>query len=220
MYAKVDKAHAATDVRSTGLDKLPKPARPASEHPVDRKASRVLRELFEARHQSVYNFFANRGFSGEDCRDLTQETFLAAFASHFRFRREAQIETWLFSIMKNVWRRAVRDRNRAKRKGTEVPLAHLSDSNMQQEWDISIKTGEDQPLAQVLVDERAQLVRQAMSELPDTMRTCTLLRVDQEMGHQEIALTMKMSVSAVKSQLHRARLKLRSRLSVHFDEDG
>lgn len=170
-----------------------------------------FRTLFDQYYRPIFNFFANRGFDAEDCCELTQETFLAAYASRESFRGDSRVETWIFSIAKNVWRRIVRDRNREKRKAEEISLDELMVER-------PLETVTENPLQRVLEEERIRLMRNALEELPELMHACVVLRIDQGLSYNEIAVAMRISVNKVKTQLFQARAKLKRRLAKHFEE--
>ncbi|MEM7353957.1 MAG: sigma-70 family RNA polymerase sigma factor, partial [Acidobacteriota bacterium] len=76
---------------------------------VDREAS--FRLLVEAYYRPLRFYFAKRGFSAEDARDLTQEAFFGIYRGLPRFRREARFDTWLYQVAANTCRKALRDRH-------------------------------------------------------------------------------------------------------------
>ena len=172
--------------------------------------------LFERYYRPVSYFFANRGFSNEECRDLTQETFLGVYKGMGRFRRDASVETWLFKIAANIWRNAIRSRRAAKRDAPEISLGGMIDDGQQITDDAHQGRG---PLGDALADEQARLLREAIEELPTQMQRCLLLRVDQDMKYREIAAVMQISIETVKSQLFQARERLKARLAEHFEID-
>lgn len=179
-----------------------------------------FRQLFNQYHCPVIKFFANRGFALEDCREMTQETFLAAYKSLDSFRGDCNSKTWLFSIAKNVWRRTLRDRNRDKRRADVVSLDDLLEDEHPDSVERHLEGDphSENPLNRMLAEERVRLVRAALEDLPELMQLCVLLRLDQELSYQEIAVAMQVTLDTVKSQLHQARTKLKARLAEHFTE--
>lgn len=167
--------------------------------------------LFERYARPVSYFFAHRGFSPEECRDLTQETFVGVYRGMDAFRRDASVETWLFTIAANVWRNEVRSRTAGKREGREVPLEGLAEGSGTL-LPAELREADD-PLAGLLEEERACLLREALGELPAQMRRCLLLRLDQQLKYREIAQVLRVSIETVKSQLFQARERLRHRLA-------
>lgn len=173
---------------------------------------RSFRELYDQFNRPIYNFFANRRFRPEECRDLVQETFFRAFRASNGFRGEAKPSTWLMSIAKNVWLEEERSRSRLKRSAEEVSL-----ETMRGEWGFDAASDEpDRQLRQFLEQEQVKLLQEALEELPNQMRSCIRLRICQELRYREIAEVMQTSIGTVKSQLAEARLRLRARLAAHF----
>ena len=157
---------------------------------------------------AIYNFFVNRGCSKEEARDLRQETFLRAFKGIDGFRGDARPETWIFGIAKIVWCHRLRDGNRQKRRGYEIPLE--GDGRDNQPAPISEQlASDDSPFESAARAEEVQLVRDALERLSPAMRDCTLLRMDQQMRYREIAHVLQLTESQVKTNLSRARSKLR-----------
>ncbi len=166
--------------------------------------------LYESHNRPLYNFFANRGFSREESRDLVQETFLEAFNSRSRFRGDSSPGTWLFAIATNVWRMTLRDQGRLKRDAQVVPLdGHRVLADAAQE---------NRPLKKCLADERTRLLWDALDDLPEKMRLCVVLRLKEELKYREIAEILKISINTVRSQLYEAREKLRARLADDFTD--
>lgn len=173
-----------------------------------------FRVVYDRFSKQVYAFFANRGLSVDDCRDLVQETFYRAFKSAGTYREESQLTTWILSIAKNVWREEARNKSRLKRAGQTVSLEALR-----------IDIGFDQPapsrepLGELLADEKQALLRAALLELPESMRSCVQLRLLQELRYREIAEVMQISVGTVKSQLSEAKQRLKGKLAHSYSVD-
>ncbi len=180
--------------------------------------SEDFQALFHEHYRSVRFFFANRGFSIEDARDLTQETFLRAYKGVEAFRYEASFKTWLFQIATNIWRNAIRSRSAAKRDAQEVSLEDELNGGHPILSDFGGSQGYGTPLSRVLASEAAHQLEDALEGLPPRMRRCVQLRLFQELKYREIASLMQLSIETVKSQLHQARQRLRKKLSGYFDD--
>jgi RNA polymerase sigma-70 factor (ECF subfamily) len=177
----------------------------------------VFRKIFDEHYGRVVRFFAARGFSNEESSDLAQETFLRVYKGLETFRGDSHLETWLFQIARNLSLNVLRDRGARKRSGTEIPLEDIGEPHQpgpgtpQQAMD-----PEGVPLDDLLTEERVRLVHQALAELPPRMRRCVLLRIEQELKYEEIAVVMQTSVDAVKALLYRARKQLQDQLGPYF----
>lgn len=181
-----------------------------------------FRRLFDRYFPSVLHFFLNRGIPYEDCRDLTQETFLRVYRSIGRFRGEASLQTWLFQIATNLWRNQVRHARAGKREGKELSLDGAIEQGLQVPAHGPPDGGHEAagPLGELLADERMQLLRRALDALPPQMRRCVLLRIDQDLKYREIAEVMQISIDTVKSQISQAKDRLERELGHYFDGSG
>lgn len=135
----------------------------------------------------------------EDARDLAQETFVRIYRHRTRFRPEARFSTWLFQIALNL----ARDHHRQRQRRPSEALA----ASVQE-------TAEDapHPRAHAEAADRAVAVRDAIAELPDSLRDPLILAEYQHLSHAEIAQVIGSSPKAVESRLYRARDLLRQRL--------
>lgn len=187
--------------------------------PVISERSDEFAEVFATYAPAVSYFFARRGFPPEDCRDLTQETFLKAYRGLARFRDDADVRTWILSIAANVWKNALRSRQAVKRSAAKtVPLESLSVEEVPVDAE-ALGVGASRPpspLQDVLADERRRELRKAVAELPPRMRRCVRLRIDHGLKYGEIASILQVSVDTVKTQLHQARKRLREALGEYF----
>jgi RNA polymerase sigma-70 factor (ECF subfamily) len=172
----------------------------------------AFRRLFEIYSSPLYRFFARRGFSPEDCRELTQETFLGIYTGIGSFRGEAGFETWMWKIATNAYRKRRRLRSAGKRTGEEVSLDGTGEAA---EGTPSTLPGPDE---EALSRERSRVLREAIDELPAQMRRCLVLRVDQDLKYREIAAVLRLSTETVKAHLFQARKRLQEELGDYFHD--
>ena len=170
-----------------------------------------FQQLFERYRRPVAGFFKNRGFTDEECLDLTQETFLHAYRGMTSFRFDSSFETWIFRIARNLWSNTVRDRSAQKRAGREVPLEELGTAEDKAAAAASTEQTVG-PLSRVLVDERHRLLRDALADLPNQQQQLVLFQIDHDLKIREISQVLEMPEGTVKSQLHKARSFLKKRL--------
>ncbi len=174
---------------------------------LDRESS--FRTLVDSFYRTVYHYFAKRGFSAEDSRDLTQETFLGVYKGLARFRGEARFDTWLFQIAANTCRKTLRNRHVQKRR-LETEAKSMTDLHREVAQD---SRAEITGLEDVLRRESHARLRLAIDALPNKMRACLAMRVYQELSYQDIAAAMRLSVETVKAHLYQARQRLKRDLS-------
>ena len=137
-----------------------------------------------------------------EAEDLTQEAFLQLFRKISTFRGESAFSTWLHRLAVNV------------------VLMHLRKKVPQQISLDETESSQDEPVKRDYGDNDRRLLgsidrislERAIAELPPGYRTVFVLHDIEGYEHNEIAEIMKCSVGNSKSQLHKARLKLRDRL--------
>lgn len=174
--------------------------------------------LFERHYAEILRFFRRKGFDREDCRDLTQETFVSVYKGLKGLRQEEQFESWLFAIAHNVWVSLIESRTARKRSATILSLESESEASDHPTIAARIADGGDDPLTAVLEKEKLEKLREALRHLPQQMRRCAQLRVVHDLSYAEIAALMGISVNTVKAHLHQAQKALREQLSSYFEE--
>lgn len=156
------------------------------------------REAFDClvvRHRrSIYRLCYRFVASHADATDLTQDVFLRAFCAIGGFKGEASVATWLYRIAVNLSLNKV---------GARAPRTEPVE-----EWNLP-PSAEPDAMSRMLTSERAARVRAAIARLPKTQRATLVLRVYQDLSHQEIADVLGSSVSAVKTNFFHALRNLR-----------
>jgi RNA polymerase sigma-70 factor (ECF subfamily) len=140
----------------------------------------------------------------EDARDAAQETFIAAFRNLSGFRGDAKVSSWLHRIAVN---QCISRQRRAKVRG-ETSLEGAAEDNGVQF--AAPATGS--PARIVEGRERTDAVRRAVAALPTELREVLVMKEFEELTFQEIADTLNVPLSTVKSRLYTALKQLRLRL--------
>src|SRR5919201_575533 len=136
-------------------------------------------------YQLCYRFVGNH----EDASDLSQEVFLRAYRGLKHFRGGSSLATWLYRIGVNVCLNKV-----------TVKKPITEDIDARQHVDMLHESQVDR----VLREERAVKVRAAIAQLPPKQRATLVLRMYQELSHEEIAGVLDSSVGAVKANFFHA----------------
>lgn len=186
------------------------PARPASEDDVDliQRTAAGDREAFERlveRHQAaVYRFVRALGPDSASSEDALQETFLAAWRSAATFRGESSARTWLLTIARNA---ALRQSRRRAGEPDVDDVAPLDELAIAAGWGAS----DDPETAAIRGEERAAVAR-ALDSLGLEERRVLVLRDLEQMTGDEAARILGLTLPALKSRLHRARLRFAAHL--------
>lgn len=162
----------------------------------------------------LFHFLGSR----ELAEDLTQEVFLNIYRARAGYEPTARFSTWMYQIVHNVALNALRSQRRHPEKSFSVARGtDQSNEYPALEETILAESGLI-PTRRVAAMELQQVVRQAVSGLPDRQREAILLHRFEGLSYQQIAEVMALSPSAVKSLLCRARVSLRDRLAPYFEE--
>jgi len=173
--------------------------------------------IVERYYPSVRAYFSRRVFSPDECLDLTQEVFLGLYKGLDDYRAEARFSYWLFRIAHTSYLKWLRGRKRREEPTPErTPPPKAGRDSAAEEHEAIVVEKETQ-LEEVLQNERVELLREAVTELPDQMRRCLILRIYQDRSYREIAKAMEISVQTVKAHLFQARKRLRQQLEREFE---
>jgi len=155
--------------------------------------------LFNTHKRRVYSLCLRMTGDTAEAEDLAQEAFLQLFRKIATFRGESAFTTWLHRLVVNVVLM------RLRKKGLqEVSLDEVDNS---QEEPVKRDYGSDDQRLLGSID-RIRLSH-AIESLPHGYRTVFVLHDVEGYEHNEIAQIMDCSIGNSKSQLHKARLKLR-----------
>jgi RNA polymerase sigma-70 factor (ECF subfamily) len=139
----------------------------------------------------------------EDARDLCQEAFLKAYRGLGAFKREARFSSWLYQIALNV----CRDRLRRRRGKTAVSLEEIEEAG-----DGRLRSSSPSPLDLIEARDLSRAVERAMATLSAEEREVVILKEYQGLTFPEIAETLSVPLSTVKTRLYRGLAQLRHRL--------
>ncbi len=158
------------------------------------------------RYQRPLYYLALRYLKNEaDAKDVTQRAFVRVFKSLGKFRRAASFRTWAYRITINLCLNHIRDNRREH--VSELPEDAL--------------TTEAEAEHQVIHNQRATLVHNAISSLPPKQRIVLELRVYDDLSFKEVAELANCSENAAKVNFHHAVKRLRAMLSgVESEEEG
>jgi RNA polymerase sigma-70 factor (ECF subfamily) len=168
--------------------------------------ARSLEALLERHQAQVYRFGMKMCRDPEDASDVLQDTLLAMARNVRDFRGASSISTWLYTIARSFCikkrRRSKFAPDRERSLDTEVALdaARLADPAV----------SPDEALAGKEVE---QALEQAIGALEPIYREVLLLRDVEGLTAPEVAEVLGVSVQAVKSRLHRARLSVRAHVA-------
>jgi RNA polymerase sigma-70 factor (ECF subfamily) len=155
--------------------------------------------LFEAHKRRVYSLCLQLTGDSTEAEDLAQDAFIQAFRKLATFRGDSAFSTWLYRVAMNTVLMKLRKRS-LRQVSIDEPI-ETGSSSVPREY------GKNDSRLMGTID-RIALVR-AVEELPEGYRMIFVLHDVEGYGHREIARRLNCTTGNSKSQLHKARLKIR-----------
>jgi RNA polymerase sigma-70 factor (ECF subfamily) len=160
----------------------------------------AFEELYRQHARRLFGLVTRMLGSADEAEDLLQEVFLQAYRKLSGFRGDSALGTWLYRLTMNHCLDHLRGRQAKMSRATES----LDDGSVDEPAAAS-------PLVPAAIN-RVDLER-AIERLPDGARAAFLLHDVEGFEHREIAQILGISEGTSKSQVHKARMKLRAILS-------
>jgi len=160
----------------------------------------AFQALYDKHRRRVYSLCLRMTANTAEAEDLTQEAFLQLFRKIGTFRGESAFSTWLHRLSVNVVLMHLRKKS--------LPSVSLEETTQGTDDESPKKDFGTEDLALAGSIDRLQLQR-AVEDLPPGYRTIFVLHDVEGYEHNEIATMVGCSIGNSKSQLHKARMKLR-----------
>jgi RNA polymerase sigma-70 factor (ECF subfamily) len=174
--------------------------------------TRAFDELVVRYRDKVYRLSFKILRHEEDAAEALQDAFLSAYRGIKNFKAESTFSTWLYRVATNASLMKYR-----KRRDDHVSLEQ-SQSYQQDAEPLAIPDWSQQPLDELLDAETKEVMEEGLRRLPEDLRTVFILRDEEGHSNAEVAEILDLTVPAVKSRLHRARIVLRDRLNRYFKD--
>jgi len=169
-------------------------------------------ELVHRYQRQVYSLLYRMLGNASDAEDTTQETFIRAYRALRTFRQDASFLTWLYKIASNLSVDLIRSR---RSKG-----AASLDEEIESGREPATSNREAAPEDAAMRGAVADIVQNAIMELPDRYRQVVVLRHNAGMSIEEIAQRLDLPTGTVKTHLFRARALMRERLGPILGMNG
>jgi RNA polymerase sigma-70 factor (ECF subfamily) len=160
----------------------------------------AFEQLYRRHNRRVYSLCLRMTNNQSEAEDLAQEAFIQLFRKIGSFRGESAFTTWLHRLTVNQVLMHFRKKS-----------VKLEQTTEEGETPAQIEPGTANPNAMPVVDRLA--LEKAIAQLPPGYRMVFILHDVEGHEHEEIARMLGCSVGTSKSQLHKARMKLRGLLA-------
>ncbi len=172
----------------------------------------AFEEVYSVYGKKILNYVYRMTGSRTDAEDLTQETFVSAFTKIGTLKENRKFQSWLYRIAQNK----VYQRFRAR------PPHHES-IDSEEGMDLSdlqkLGTPVKDPESSVMSKELQRVIQASINSLPEKYREVFVLSAVHKLSYQEIGEIVGRSLASVKSDIHRARLRVRDRVKTYLGEN-
>ena len=174
-------------------------------------------EIVNRYSDRIYGFALRITRNTNDAEEVFQEVFLTLTKKLHTFRGDSKFSSWLYRVTVNTSYMYLRSQ---KKHENNISLENYSpyDEKGTLMGRIMYKDWSSRPDIIIFNKESVLIIEKAINELPESYRTVFHLRDIEGLSNEEVANILEISIPAVKSRLHRARLFLRDKLSDYFYE--
>lgn len=172
-------------------------------------------EIVNLFQRKIYSLSFNLTRNQMDAQDVTQEVLLTIYRKIDTFLGKSAFSSWVYRITINASYMKLRSRKKEQYVSMDDILPSFNSSGFQQE---RIQDWTDRTDASLYANETKETIEKAVEQMPEKEKVVFLLRDVDGLSTEKVGEILDLSVPAVKSRLHRARLFLRKKLSGYFDE--
>lgn len=167
----------------------------------------ALDSLMGRHGERLFHYLIRLLQNEDDAGDLAQETFVRVYQNRAKFNPQARFSTWLYTIATNLARSQFRWRMRRQHVSLEA-----ENPDTGHDFRESVSDGQATPSESALAEERVELVKGAIAQLPEDLRAPLILFEYERKSQSEIAAILDCSAKAVEMRLYRARQQLKEKL--------
>ncbi|MDH3972773.1 MAG: sigma-70 family RNA polymerase sigma factor [Deltaproteobacteria bacterium] len=177
------------------------------------KEASAMDELVDAYSDKIYHLAMGLLKKEQDAEDVVQDTLLQVIEKIHTFRGEAALSSWIYRIAINFSYMKIRKIKRHDYIPIEEHMPKFEKSGMHE---YPVSNWADKADNQLVRKEMRQLIMENIDKLSEKYKTVLVMRDIQGLSTEEVADATGMTIPAVKSRLHRARLFLRDRLARYY----
>ena len=171
-----------------------------------------IAELYQKR---IYALSFNLMRNQMDAQDVVQEVLLTLFNKIHTFQGKSAFSSWVYRITLNSSYMKLRSKKKEPKISIDELLPSFNSAGFQQE---KIQDWSENTESLLFTNETRGIINKAVDLLPEKERVVFLLRDVEGLSTEKVSAVLDLTIPAVKSRLHRARLFLRKKLSGYFEE--
>lgn len=172
-------------------------------------------KIVQLYQKKIYGLSFNLTRNAMDAQDVTQEVLLTIYKKVHTFQGKSAFSSWVYRVTLN----ATYMKLRSKKKEPNVSLDDLMPSfNGTGYHQDRIRDWSENAESLLFSNETKEIIQKAVDLLPEKEKVVFVLRDVEDLSTEKVSEILDLTIPAVKSRLHRARLFLRKKLSHYFEE--
>ena len=172
-------------------------------------------KLAQIYQKKVYGLSFNLTRNQMDAQDVAQEVLLTIYRKIHTFQGKSAFSSWVYRVTLNATYMKLRSKKKEPKISIEDMLPSFNSSGYQQE---KIQDLSENTESLLFSNETKSVIKKAVDQLPEKEKVVFMLRDVEGLSTEKVGEILDLTIPAVKSRLHRARLFLRKKLSGYFDE--
>jgi RNA polymerase sigma-70 factor, ECF subfamily len=165
--------------------------------------------------KKIYGLSFNLTRNPMDAQDVTQEVLLTLFRKIHTFQGKSAFSSWVYRITLNASYMKLRSKKKEPNVSIDELMPSFNGAGFQQE---KIQDWSENTESLLFTNETRDVISKAVELLPEKEKVVFLLRDVEGLSTEKAGEILDLTIPAVKSRLHRARLFLRKKLSSYFEE--
>ena len=172
-------------------------------------------KLAEIYQKKIYGLSFHLTRNQMDAQDVTQEVLLTLFRKINMFQWKSAFSSWVYRIAVNASYMKLRSKKKEPNVSIDELMPSFNSAGFQQE---KIQDWSENTESLLFTKETRDVINKAVDLLPEKEKVVFLLRDVEGLSTEKAGEILDLTIPAVKSRLHRARLFLRKKLSNYFEE--
>ena len=172
-------------------------------------------KIAEIYQKKIYGLSFNLTRNQMDAQDVTQEVLLTLFRKINMFQGKSAFSSWVYRIAVNASYMKLRSKKKEPNVSIDELMPSFNSAGFQQE---KIQDWSENTESLLFTKETRNVINKAVDLLPEKEKVVFLLRDVEGLSSEKASEILDLTVPAIKSRLHRARLFLRKKLSNYFEE--
>ncbi|MDA0691330.1 MAG: sigma-70 family RNA polymerase sigma factor [Nitrospinae bacterium] len=172
-------------------------------------------KIAEIYQKKIYALSFNLMRNTMDAQDVTQEVLLTLFRKVNTFKGNSAFSSWVYRITLNATYMKMRSKKKEPNVSLEDLLPSYNSSGYQHE---KITDWSENAESLLFANETREVIQKAVDQLPEKEKVVFMLRDGEGLSTEKVSEILDLTIPAVKSRLHRARLFLRKKLSPYCEE--